>query len=173
VDARRRRAGAVLFAFAGAIYVVDRLTKVWAEATLPGEPVELIPGVLVLRFTTNSGGAFSIGRSAPWFFVGVTAVVVVAILATSLRHTSTIAAGAIGSVLGGALGNLTDRAIRGPAFRGEVVDFIDVHVWPVFNVADSAIVAGAVVLAITGFRNRHDEGARVRSAGARPASPEP
>ena len=173
MDPRRRRAATVLFGVGAAVYVADRVTKVWAEATLPGEPVELIPGVLTLRFTTNPGGAFSIGRSAPWFFVGVTAVVVVAILATSLRHTSTIAAGAIGSVLGGALGNLTDRAIRGSAFRGEVVDFIDVHVWPVFNAADTAIVVGAVVIAITGFRDGRREAARVRPAGAGPASPEP
>jgi signal peptidase II len=110
--------------------------------------------VLTLRFTTNSGGAFSIGQSAPWFFVGVTAVVVGIILATSFRHTSRIVGASLGLVLGGALGNLTDRAIRASGLRGRVVDFIDLHVWPVFNLADCAIVVGAILLAWVGFRER-------------------
>jgi signal peptidase II len=59
---------------------------------------------------------------------------------------------ALGLVLGGAAGNLTDRLIRGSGLGGEVVDFIDFHVWPVFNAADSAIVIGAVVLVFLGFR---------------------
>ena len=78
-----------------------------------------MPGVLTLRFTTNSGGAFSIGQSAPWFFVGVTAVVVAIILATSFRHTSRTVGAALGLVLGGALGNLTDRAVPGSRASGD------------------------------------------------------
>jgi signal peptidase II len=58
---------------------------------------------------------------------------------------------AVGLILGGALGNLTDRATRGPGFGGRVVDFIDVHVWPIFNVADTAIVVGALLLAAGSF----------------------
>ena len=139
-------------------YGVDRITKIWAASTLPGGPIDVVPGVLTLRFTTNSGGAFSIGQRAPWFFVGVTAVVVVIILATSFRHTSRIVGTSLGLVLGGALGNLTDRAIRGPGMRGRVVDFVDFHVWPVFNLADSAIVIGAILLALTGLRERPGEG---------------
>ncbi len=144
-------------------YGVDRITKIWAESTLPGDPVEVIPGVLTLRFTTNSGGAFSIGQSAPWFFVGVTAVVVAIILATSFRHTSRLVGAALGLVLGGALGNLTDRAIRAPGLRGRVVDFIDFHVWPVFNLADSAIVVGAILLAWVGFRERTERPEAIRT----------
>jgi signal peptidase II len=157
VDARRSRAALVLFVTAAVAFGLDRLTKIWAEATLPGAPIDVIPGVLTLRFTTNSGGAFSIGQSAPWFFVGVSAIVIVAILVTSFRHTSRVTAVALGLVLGGALGNLTDRAVRGSGFRGSVVDFIDVHVWPVFNLADCAIVIGALVLALAGFRERRSE----------------
>jgi signal peptidase II len=154
VDARRSRAALTLFVTALLSYGVDRITKVWAQATLPGSPIDVVPGVLTLRFTTNSGGAFSIGQRAPWFFVGVTAVVVVIILATSFRHTSRVVGASLGLVLGGALGNLTDRAIRGPGMRGRVVDFVDFHVWPVFNLADSAIVVGAILLALTGLRER-------------------
>jgi signal peptidase II len=160
VDARRRRAAYTLFIVTVVSYGLDRMTKIWAEATLPGNPIDVIPGVLTLRFTTNSGGAFSIGQSAPWFFVGVTAVVVAIILATSFRHTSRLAAAALGLVLGGALGNLTDRAVRDEGLRGHVVDFIDFHVWPVFNLADCAIVVGAVLLAWAGTRERPGEGPR-------------
>ena len=59
---------------------------------------------------------------------------------------------AMGLILAGALGNLTDRATRGSSFTGEVVDFIDLQVWPVFNVADSAIVVGAAILVVAGVR---------------------
>lgn len=157
MDATRSRAAALLFLAALVAFGLDRVTKLWAEATLPGDPVDVIPGVLTLRFTENSGGAFSIGQSAPWFFVGVSVVVSLVIVATAFRHTSPGVAVALGLVLGGALGNLTDRAIRGPGFLGRVVDFIDLQVWPVFNLADSAIVVGAILLAWTGFRDREEE----------------
>jgi signal peptidase II len=169
VSAPRSREAAVLFLTALGAYGLDRVTKLWAEATLPSDPIEVIPSVLTLRFTENSGGAFSIGRSAPWFFVGVTAIVSLVIVATSFRHTSRAVAMALGLVLGGALGNLTDRAIRGPDLRGRVVDFIDLHVWPVFNVADSAIVVGAILLAWLGFRDREEEKDRPVPAAPGPA----
>ena len=165
MDPQRSRAAQTLFVAAFVAYGIDRVTKIWAEATLPGAPIEVIPGVLTLRFTTNSGGAFSIGRSAPWFFVGVTAIVVVAILATSFRHTNRLVAASIGLILGGALGNLTDRAFRAPAFRGRVVDFVDLQVWPVFNLADTAIVVGAILLAVLGFRERNEAPASTTAPG--------
>ena len=146
----RGRCAAVLFASAGAVWALDRLTKVWVERTLAGRPpLGVIPGVLDLRFTTNSGGAFSLGQSAPWLFVGATIGVSVAIVVTAFRHTSVATSVALGLILGGALGNLTDRAIRGPHLSGHVIDFIDFHVWPVFNVADSAIVVGAILLGLS------------------------
>ena len=156
MDTRRSRAAAFLFLTAVGVYGLDRITKLWAEATLQGQPFDLLPGALTLRFTENSGGAFSIGRSAPWFFVGVTAIVSIVILATAFRHTDRAVAAALGAILGGALGNLTDRAIRAEGLRGRVVDFIDLHVWPVFNLADSAIVVGAILLAWIGLRDREE-----------------
>jgi signal peptidase II len=164
VDGSRRRAARTLFLAALLAYGLDRITKIWAEASLPGDPIDVVPGVLTLRFTTNSGGAFSIGQRAPWFFVGVTAVVVAVILATSFRHTSRLVGASLGLVLGGALGNLTDRAIRAPGLRGRVVDFVDFHVWPVFNLADSAIVVGAILLAWMGFRDRERRSETTRTA---------
>jgi signal peptidase II len=149
VNRVQRRGALLLFAAAGATYLLDRATKIWAEHTLPGDPMDVIPGVLTLRFTTNSGGAFSLGRSAPWLFAGATLIVSVAIVATAFRHRNMLAAFALGLILGGALGNLTDRIVRGPGWTGRVVDFVDLHVWPIFNVADTAIVIGAILLAVS------------------------
>ncbi len=148
----RGRSAAVLFTVAGLTWALDRLTKVWVERSLAGRPpIAVIPGVLDLRFTTNSGGAFSLGRSAPWIFVGASILVSGAIVATAFRHTNAGTSIALGLILGGALGNLTDRVLRGPRLTGHVIDFVDFHVWPVFNLADSAIVVGAVLLAFTSF----------------------
>lgn len=148
------RGAAILFVSAGAVWLLDRLTKVWVEQTLAGRPpLRVIPGVVDLRFTTNSGGAFSIGQSAPWLFAGATIVVSLLIVATAWRHTSTLTSVALGLILGGALGNLSDRIARGPRLTGKVIDFIDVHVWPVFNVADSAVVIGAILLAASAARD--------------------
>ncbi len=152
MDAVRRRSALTLFSVASGAYVLDRVTKVWAERTLPGDPIEMIPGVLTLRFTTNSGGAFSLFSSFPWFFVAVSAIIAVLIVVTSLRHTDLMVGSALGLVLGGAVGNLTDRLVRGTGALGEVVDFIDLHAWPVFNLADSAIVVGAGLLVLASWR---------------------
>lgn len=158
MDRLARRGAALLFTTAAAVYVADRLSKLWAERQLADAPMEVIRGVLTLRFTTNSGGAFSLGQSAPWLFATATLVVVGLIVATAFRHRSALGALALGLILGGALGNLTDRAVRGPGLRGRVVDFVDVHVWPVFNVADSAIVVGALLLAWVSLRDgRRDD----------------
>jgi signal peptidase II len=151
VDRAHRRGAVWLFSTASGVYLADRLTKVWAEARLPDRPIEVISGVLRFRFATNPGGAFSLGQDLPLFFALVTGTVSVLIVVTAFRHTSVLTSVALGLVLGGALGNLTDRITRGPGFSGQVVDFIDVRIWPVFNLADSAIVIGALLLAFGSF----------------------
>jgi signal peptidase II len=160
VNPRARRGAVILFGTAAGVFLLDRVTKLWAERVLADHPIDVITGVLTLRFTTNSGGAFSLGQSAPWFFAAATVAVSALIVITAFRSRSALASVALGLVLGGALGNLVDRVIRGPGIRGHVVDFIDLHVWPVFNAADSAIVIGAVLLAWSSFRDAH---ARTRS----------
>jgi signal peptidase II len=155
----KRQLTFLLYAVAAAGYAVDRVTKFLAERHLEAEaPFEVIPRVLQLRFTTNPGGAFGIFGRAAWLFLGASLVVIVVIVFASRRPPSPGAAVALGLVLGGALGNLTDRVLRGPAFSGEVVDFIDIHVWPVFNIADSCIVVGAGLLLLTGARGPSPEG---------------
>ena len=145
----RRRPG-LLYAVAAGVLLLDRITKTWVEHSLAGRPpIRVIPGVLSLTYTTNSGGAFGLGRSAPWLFAGATIVVTVVIVVFSFRPMRPTVAVALGLILGGALGNLADRALNGPGFGGPVTDFIDLQVWPIFNLADTAIVIGALLLAFT------------------------
>jgi signal peptidase II len=155
----RRRLALILYAVAAFVYLLDRVTKLLAEQVLQGRPpVEIIPGVFRLRFTTNPGGAFGLFGGLTWLFVTTSIVVILVVLVVSRNLPGYGPAVGLGLVLGGALGNLTDRVVRGPGFTGEVVDFLDLRVWPVFNVADSAIVLGAVVLLVASFR-RDREGA--------------
>lgn len=150
-----RRLAAWLYVIAAAVYLVDRLSKTWAESALAGRPpIRVIPGVLQLNYTTNSGGAFGLGGSAPWFFAAATIVVSAVIVAASFKVSRPGLAVAMGLVLGGALGNLTDRIVRGAGLDGRVVDFIDFHVWPIFNLADSAIVIGALLIVSSGMWRR-------------------
>lgn len=156
---RARSITLALYATAVVVYALDRVTKLWAEAALAGRPpIEVVPGVLSLNYTTNSGGAFGLGRSAPWVFAGATVLVSLVIVFVSFRLDRRPLAAALGLILGGALGNLTDRVLNGPGLSGSVTDFIDLQVWPVFNLADGAIVTGAVLLAISSARREEPEG---------------
>ena len=147
--ARSRRVLA-LYGTAALVLVLDQLTKHLVVTNLAGRPpVDLIGEVVQLRYTTNSGGAFSLLTGAPLFF-GITAIVIVGgIIYASRRAQPLSLLVVLGLVLGGALGNLTDRLLRGEGLlRGEVVDFVKVGWWPVFNVADSCVVVGGILLAV-------------------------
>jgi signal peptidase II len=159
----RARLAVILFGTATAVYLVDRITKLWAEHELLGrDPIVLIPKVLQLRYVENSGGAFSLFGGQPWLFFAASVVVVAVILYLSTRLHSVVSAVGLGLVLGGALGNLTDRVARGPGVSGKVVDWIEFpRVWPVFNVADSAIVIGALLM--VGWSVFHHPSERKRS----------
>jgi signal peptidase II len=144
---RRVRLALLLYGVAAAVLLTDRITKVWARGSLPGRPpITLIPGVLDLSFTTNRGGAFGLFGGAAWLFFGATVVVCGVIVYASLALPGWLGAVGLGLVLGGAAGNLTDRLVNRGPLSGHVVDFIHLHGWPVFNVADSSIVVGAVIL---------------------------
>lgn len=130
---------------------VDQLTKHLALNGLDDGPIHLI-GTLDLRLTFNEGTAFGLGVGlAPFLALGALVLLVMLVRQGSLVDRP-VAAVAVGSVLGGAVGNLVDRALReGEGFLGgAVVDFIDIGPWPVFNVADMAIVIGGVVLVWSG-----------------------
>jgi len=143
-----------VFATAAGAYALDRVTKALAENLLPDHAVRLIPSVLDLTYTTNSGGAFGLFGNAPFVFLAATLVVCGAIIVASFGVTHRVIAVGMGLVLGGALGNLTDRIVRGSGFDGRVVDFIHITGWPVFNVADSCIVIGASLILLGGLRRR-------------------
>ncbi|MGN6242696.1 MAG: signal peptidase II [Motilibacteraceae bacterium] len=160
--ARRGRRVAVLVGVAVLVYVIDQVTKVIAAHELAGrEPVVLLGGLLKLTLVRNPGAAFGIAGGATIIFSVVAVVVAVAILRTAPRLRSTPWAVALGLLLGGAMGNLTDRLVRDPApLRGRVVDFLELPHWPVFNGADSAIVCGAVLIAVLAATGRQLDGTR-------------
>ncbi|NHC12265.1 signal peptidase II [Motilibacter sp. E257] len=150
----RRPAVLALGLVALVVYAVDQVTKVVAKSALEGkEPVEVLDGVLQLRLVLNPGAAFGIAGGATVLFTVVAAVVAVVIIRMARTLHSTAWAVALGLLLGGALGNLTDRVLRAPGlFRGHVVDFLELPNWPVFNVADMAICCAAALLVLLSLR---------------------
>ena len=144
------------------VYGADQLTKAWATANLvSGEPRELVGSVLQLNLTRNSGAAFSIATGATWALTIIASAVVLFILFTARRLGSRGWALALGLLLGGALGNLTDRVFRAPGpGRGHVVDFLQLPNFPVFNIGDSAIVTAAALIGLLAFRGINVDGTR-------------
>jgi signal peptidase II len=156
-----------------AVFVADLVSKTIVVATLSDRaPLRLLGGLLTLRELRNSGAAFSIGTSVTVVFTLIALGVIVAILRTARRLRSIPWAITLGLLLGGATGNLGDRLFRSPGFlRGDVVDWIELPHWPVFNVADASIVCGgvlAVLLAARGISldGRRHQAARAGSAAA-------
>jgi signal peptidase II len=147
------------------VYLADQLTKAWAIANLqPDQPRELVGSVLQLNLIRNSGAAFSIGTGATWVLTTIACSVVVFILVFARRLGSRGWALALGLLLAGSLGNLTDRMFRAPGpGRGHVVDFLQLPHYPIFNVADSAIVCAAVLIAVLAFRGINIDGTRASS----------
>ncbi|MCK9922382.1 signal peptidase II [Frankia sp. AgPm24] len=149
-----RRPVALLVATAAALIALDVITKHLAVAKLSGRnPVEVIPGVLDLELTRNSGAAFSIAGGSTVVLSLVALLVIGVVVFTARRLRSTGWAVVLGALLGGAIGNLIDRIFRAPGpLRGHVVDFVHLHHWPIFNVADSAIVCGGVLAVLLSLR---------------------
>jgi signal peptidase II len=147
------------------VYLADQLTKAWASANLqPDQPRALVGSVLQLSLTRNSGAAFSIGTGATWILTAIACSVVVFVVVTARRLGSRGWALALGLLLGGSLGNLTDRMFRAPGpGRGQVVDFLQLPHYPIFNIADSAIVSAAVLIAVMAFRGVGIDGTRASS----------
>lgn len=169
----RRPRTRLLLALAAVVLLVDLVTKLVAVATIePGEDIRVLGGALYLTHLRNTGAAFSFAEGFTIVFTLVALAVVVVIVRTARRLFSTAWAVTLGLVLGGALGNLVDRIFRDPGFlRGGVVDFLSVfgpdgEVWPVFNVADSAIVCGGILGVLLALRGIDFDGTR---EGAGPA----
>lgn len=142
----------------------DQITKAIALRQLrPGETVELVGSLLRLNLVRNSGAAFSIGAGFTLVLTLIATGVVVVVLRLSRRLRSKVWAVALGLLLGGALGNLADRFFRDPGpLRGHVVDFLELPRWPIFNLADTAVVCAAVLMVLQTFRGIALDGAKDR-----------
>jgi signal peptidase II len=170
--------------------LADLISKSLVVAKIsPDSPgIRLLGGAIYLVQARNSGAAFSVGTGATVMLTAISVVVVVVIARAARNLTSKAWAVSLGLVLGGALGNLTDRFFRAPApGKGHVVDWIslfaaDGHVWPIFNLADSSIVVGgaiAVLLSVLGVDFRggrnpmEEESAQPEQAGQQRADQPP
>jgi signal peptidase II len=174
----RRRAVGVLLGVAVAALVADLVTKQLALSGLTGRgPVSLLGGAVYLTLTRNSGAAWSIGSDHTWVFPLITIGVIAWIAWMALRLQSLPWAVSLGLVLGGALGNLTDRVFRAPGhFVGHVVDMVSLfdpygQVWPVFNLADSSLVCGVVLAVFLELTGRQRDGSRATAERSTEAAP--
>jgi signal peptidase II len=159
----------VFGAVAAVVLALDVVSKVLVVAKLENHaPVRLLGGGIYLVETRNSGAAFSVGTGFTIVLTVVAVVVIGVILRTARRMRSVGWSVALGLILGGALGNLADRLFRAPGVgRGHVVDWIslfsnDGHVWPIFNLADSSIVCGAVLAGLLALNGVDIDGSRRR-----------
>jgi signal peptidase II len=136
-------------AVAVAVVVVDQLTKWWAVTRLAHGPIHVI-GTLDFELSRNSGASFSLFQGKAVVLVPVAVVLVAVLSVMAWRAPSAGRAVVLGLIVGGALGNLCDRFFRDD--HGAVVDFVALHFWPTFNVADACIVVGCVLLVFSLLR---------------------
>ncbi|MFB6717010.1 MULTISPECIES: signal peptidase II [unclassified Streptomyces] len=157
---RGKRKIAVLFVMAAFAFLLDLISKMVVVAKLEHHPsVEVLGNWLRFEVIRNSGAAFSFGEAFTVIFTVIAATVIVVIARIARKLYSLPWAIALGLLLGGALGNLTDRLFRAPGiFEGAVVDFISVEHFAVFNLADSAIVCGGILIVLLSFRGLDPDG---------------
>jgi signal peptidase II len=134
--------------------LLDYSTKFIALKYLTDQPVRVVGDLLKFNLTFNSGAAFSLASSGTIFLSSFSLIMVALIFYFSRRVRSTPWAIAMGLALGGIFGNLADRIFRSPgALQGEVVDWIQIPYWPVFNIADTAVVTSAILITILSAKN--------------------
>jgi signal peptidase II len=157
---RGRRRIPVLVGVAALAYLLDLVSKMMVVAWLEHEePIEIIGDWLRFQAVRNGGAAFGVGEALTVVFTCIAAIVIVVIIRLARKLYSTPWAIALGLLLGGALGNLTDRLFRAPgALEGHVVDFIAPRHFAVFNLADSAIVCGGILIVLLSFRGLDPDG---------------
>lgn len=158
----RRRAGrgiglvpvlAIVVVLGGAVLVLDQATKNWAVATLPLlDPQPFLGEFLQLTLLYNSGAAWGMGSGITPVVTCLQMAIAIGVVVFAVRAVrSPWYAIALALILGGALGNIHDRLLRPPgAFHGEVVDFLELPNWPVFNIADMGVVGGAILIVLLG-----------------------
>ena len=175
---RRRRVG-LLLAVAAFVLVADVVSKAIVVAKMPDHsPIRLLGGLLTITYTRNGGAAFSIGTSMTIVFTAIALGVIIYILRAARNLRSVGWAIALGLLLGGATGNLLDRIFRAPGvLQGHVVDWIELPHWPVFNLADSAVVCAGFLVVLLALRGIRLDGTRALdqppSSPSEPDIPEP
>jgi len=144
-----------LFSVAWTIWILDLATKIWAVNNLSFKSnIKVIGDLFQLTLVRNPGAAFSFATGATVFLSLFSLIVMIAILYYSPKITSRGWAVVLGLVLGGILGNLVDRIFREPGvLRGHVIDWLQIPNFPVFNIADSAIVVAALISMVLTARN--------------------
>jgi len=136
------------------IWLIDYATKTWALSNFSSDPQRVIGTFLQFTLLKNSGAAFSFASG----FTLIFSLLAVAVVATIIRFAGRISSRGwlicAGLLLGGVLGNLTDRVFREPGFfHGHVIDWIQMPNWPIFNIADIAISTAALLAFIQTMRN--------------------
>ena len=150
-----------LFAIAWTIWLFDFVTKTWALSTFSATPKSIIGNLLQFTLIKNSGAAFSLATGFTILFSLLALAVVVTVISYASRITSHGWQWTTGLLLGGVLGNLTDRIFREPSFlNGHVIDWIQIPNWPVFNIADMAIVISGITIAFLLIRGYNIDGTR-------------
>ncbi|WP_237685126.1 signal peptidase II [Arthrobacter sunyaminii] len=147
---------------------IDQLTKWWVESTMTlGQVTDVLPPLLRWHYILNPGAAFSIGTDYTWVFTIIMAAVCGFLVYLMLKVRSVSWAVALGLVLGGAAGNLTDRLFREPSFgQGHVVDFIALPNFAIFNIADTCVVSGVILVCLLTLRGVGLDGVRTPSGTA-------
>jgi signal peptidase II len=149
-DTRTRLATGIVLA----VVAADLATKIWAVAELSDGPIHLIGHTVSFQLARNTGGAFSLFQAFTPLLAIIAGCVAYILVRTVRRTSDTLLVVALSLVLGGAIGNLIDRVFRTPGFlHGAVIDFVDIGRWPTFNVADSAITIGAVLVVVWSMRS--------------------
>lgn len=144
-----------LLSVAWFIWILDLATKAWAVNQLANhEPIKIIGSFFQLTFVRNSGAAFSMATNATLLLSLFGIAVLIGIIYFAPQVTSKGWSVVLGLVMGGILGNLMDRIFREPGFlRGHVIDWMQLPHWPIFNIADSAIVCAALLSMFLSARN--------------------
>ena len=143
-----------LYLVAALTWGLDLSAKIWAVNNLSARnPVEILGSFFQLTLVRNPGAAFGFATGATVVLTGVAIAAVIVIVYYSSKITSLGWATTLGLLIGGVLGNLTDRLFRSPGFfKGEVIDWLEITNWPVFNLADSAIVIAAFLAIVLTIR---------------------
>lgn len=156
---------------------VDLATKQIALANFsPADPVSTLGGFLKFTLVSNSGAAFSVGEDATWLFSAAKLIAITGMLWVARRVRVPLWGVVFGLLIGGAAGNLVDRVFRPPSpLQGAVIDWIQLPYWPVFNIADMAVVCGGALAMVAVFRSISLDGSLVAEKSAetgKPSGPE-